>query len=63
MLGVGRLGRVTATPPKDNDGGLWFPRYTELLTEHVSDQGTRDPVLSFNEETSKVDLGSGRNTR
>ena len=41
------FGRVTSTPPKDNDGGLWFPRYTELSTEHVSDKGAQDPVLSF----------------
>ena len=50
VLGVGRLGRVTATPPKDNDGGLWFPRYTELLIEHVLDKGTRDPVFSLYRE-------------
>jgi hypothetical protein len=39
------FGRVTSTPPKDNDGGLWNPRYTELLTEHVPDEGAQDTVL------------------
>ena len=54
-----------STPPKDNDGGLWFPRYTELFIEHVSDEGARDPVLSFlvKGKLLMVDLGSGRNTR